>query len=100
MANLGTIGFSQTKQQNGAYFHPVTGLGKITGTAQQGGINVTAKIMLIDEATNTLVDIAVGSSFNFKGLSLTRKFTVLAQDLASTNYNALVYDRLTAVSLP
>lgn len=99
MADLGAIGFTTRKQLNAAYFLPVTGLGKITGVVKQNGVNVVGTVTLIDEVLDMKIAIAVGSAFSFKGLNMNRKFTIIAQNMESTSFNALVYDRVTPVAL-
>ena len=100
MADLGTIGFSTKRVLNSSYPFAISGLGKITGVVKQNGVDVVGTVLLIDEILDVRVATAVGVSFSFKGISLTRKFTIVAQNMQSTSYNALVYDRVSPVSLP
>ncbi len=81
------------------YSFSVSGLGKITGAVKQNDVNVVGTVTLIDEVLDMRVDVAVGSSFAFKGLNLNRKFTLVAQNMQSTSYNVLVYDRVSPVAL-
>jgi hypothetical protein len=99
MADLGAVGFTTKKQLNAAYFLPVSGLGKISGVVKQNGVNVVGTVMLIDETLDMKIDIAVGSAFSFKGLNMSRKFTIITQNMESGSFNALVYDRVTPVAL-
>lgn len=99
MADLGYIGYTTKKQLATSYPLSVSGLGKITGVVKQNGVNVVGTVTLIDEILDLRIDVAVGSSFAFKGLNLNRKFTLVAQNMQSTSFNALVYDRVAPVSL-
>lgn len=99
MADLGSIGFSTRKQINSSYPLAISGLGKITGVVKQNGVDVIGTVTLIDEILDIRVATSVGATFSFKGLSLTRKFTIVAQNMQSTSYNALVYDRVSPVAL-
>jgi len=99
MANLGTIGSTTRKKISSAYLLPVSGLGKITGVVKQNGVDVVGTVTLIDEKLDLRVDTAVGASFAFKGINLNRKFTIICQNMQSTSFNALVYDRITPVPL-
>lgn len=99
MADLGSIGYSAKKQLTVSYPFSVSGLGKITGVVKQNGVNVVGTVTLIDETLDVRVDVAVGSSFAFKGLNLNRKFTLVAQNMQSTSFNALAYDRVAPVAL-
>lgn len=100
MADLGSIGFTIRKQLNTSYPFAISGLGKITGVVKQNGVDVIGTVVLIDELMDIRVATAVGASFAFKGLSMSRKFTIVAQNMQSTSYNALVYDRVSPVALP
>lgn len=100
MADLGAIGFTTRKQLNTSYPFAISGLGKITGVVKQNGSDVIGTVVLIDEVFDVRVATAVGTSFAFKGLAMNRKFTIVAQNMQSTSYNALVYDRVSPVALP
>jgi hypothetical protein len=100
MADLGAKGFSTKKQLNSSYPFAISGLGKITGVVKQNGVDVVGTVTLIDEILDVRVATVVGASFAFKGISLDRKFTIIAQNMQSISYNALVYDRVSPVALP
>ena len=71
-----------------------SGLGKIAGVVKRNGFDILDEITLIDEALDLRIDIAVGSTFTFKGLSLTRTYTLIARNLASNQYSPLAYDKI------
>jgi hypothetical protein len=98
MADLGAIAKGDASTLF-AYLPTTSGLGKIAGVVKQNGFDVLSEVTLIDEALDLRIDIAIGSSFNFKGLSLNRTYTLIARNLASTQYSPLVYDRITPVAL-
>jgi hypothetical protein len=99
MANLGSIGQSGMEQKSVSYPFPTSGLGKIEGTVQENGSSLTGKVLLIDETQSYVVDAAFGSTFSFKGINLSRKYTVVCQDPTNTNFNSLIYDRVVPAAL-
>lgn len=99
MADLGAKGFTTRKIIASSYPFSVSGLGKIQGVVKQNGVNVVGTVTLMDEKLDVRIDVAVGSAFAFKGLDLNRKFTLVAQNMASTSFNSLVYDRVSPVAL-
>ena len=99
IADLGVIGFTTSKQQKGAYFHVISGTGQIAGRVKEQGVDTLGEVILIDELLNFRVDVVVGSAFAFKGLSRDRTYTVIARYLANSNYNALLYDRISPATL-
>lgn len=103
MANLGSIG-STPVLMNVAdpcyYPFTTTGQGKITGTVQENGSGLVGKTYLIDEVLTKVIDVQCGSTFAFKGVNLNRKYTIVCQDPTNTNFNSLIYDRITPAALP
>lgn len=98
MADLGAIAKGDATAAF-AYLPTTGGLGKIVGVVKQNGIDVLGEVTLMDEVLGLRVDIAIGSSFSFKGLSLTRTYTLVARNLASNQYGPLAYNRITPVAL-
>ena len=55
--------------------------------------------MLYDEAARLIIDVAVGSTFDFSGISLNRKYTIFSQHITDTNFNGLIFDKVTPTAL-
>jgi hypothetical protein len=98
MADLGAIAKGDVTASF-AYLPTTSGLGKIAGVVKQNGLDLFGEVTLIDEALNMRVYVAIASSFNFKGLNPNRTYTLVARNLASTQYSPLAYDRIKPVAL-
>ncbi len=99
MADLGAIGLGDVIQQTGAYYLITSGLGKISGTVKENDSDVIGKVMLYDEQARLIIDVAVGTTFAFIGISLNRKYTLFAQHIQDSNFNGLIFDRITPAAL-
>lgn len=99
MADLGAIGLGDVIQQKGSYYVPSSVVGKISGTVKENGVDTLGRIMLHDEAARLIIDITVGSTFDFSGISLNRKHTIFSQHITDTNFNGLIFDRVTSTAL-
>ncbi len=99
MADLGAIGLGDVIQQKGSYYVPSSGVGKISGTVKENGVDTLGRVMLYDEAARLIIDVAVGSTFDFSGISLNRKYTIFSQHITDTNFNGLIFDKVTPTAL-
>jgi len=100
MADLGAIGLGDVIQQKGSYYVPSSGVGKISGTVKENGTDTLGRVMLYDDQARLIIDVAIGSTFDFSGISLSRKYTIFSQNIQDSNFNGLIFDRVTPTALP
>ncbi len=99
MADLGAIGLGNVIQQKDSYYVPSSGIGKISGAVKENGVDTLGRVMLYDEAARLIINVAVGSMFNFSDISLTQKHMIFSQYIMDTNFNGLSFDRVAPTAL-